>query len=77
MKSGPTPTPGSSNEARRAYTVRLSAAESDQFDEYVMAVRKSTRRRVDKSELFRAFIQMLGDDQGLLDEVSRRVAADV
>jgi hypothetical protein len=55
------------------YTARFDADTAAAFDGLALAARRKLGRKVDKSELVRAFITMAADDGSLRDEVIEEV----
>lgn len=51
------------------FTVNLDARDAEDFDRLVLTARRALGRRVDKSEIVRALIAMMGRDAALRQEV--------
>jgi hypothetical protein len=51
------------------FTVNLDANDAEDFDAVVLAARRTLGRRVDKSEIVRAVIKLLGSDATLRQQV--------
>lgn len=73
-RSAPTPTPGSVGEKQRKYTLLLNSSVAADFDEDTLALSRQVGRRVDKSEIVRALVDLLHTDEGVLAQVSRRLS---
>jgi hypothetical protein len=54
---------------RSKFTVILDARDAEDFDALVLTARRTLGRRVDKSELVRALIALLGRDVALRQEI--------
>lgn len=64
------PSPAADARPRRSkFTVNLSAHDAEDFDALVLTARRTLGRRVDKSELIRAAITLLGRDAALRHEI--------
>ena len=72
-RTGPKPTPGSDGEELRKYTVKLTTL-ANQFDEDLLAIRRSIGKKVDKSEIVRILVTRLHDDPTLMAAVVDRIA---
>lgn len=57
------------NPRRSKFTVILDARDAEDFDALVLTARRTLGRRVDKSELVRALIALLGRDVALREEI--------
>jgi len=57
------------NPRRSKFTVILDARDAEDFDAAVLTARRTLGRRVDKSELVRALIALLGRDVALRQEI--------
>lgn len=69
LRTGPKPPPGSDGEELRKYTVKLTTTLANQFDEDLLAIRRSTGKKVDKSEIVRILVTLLHDDPTLMAAV--------
>jgi hypothetical protein len=72
-RKAPTPTPGSSGEKMSKYTILLSPRVATELDEDVLRLRRQTGRKIDKSEIIRALVQLLHSDESLFNEVVGRL----
>lgn len=61
--------------APRKYTVLLDAASADAFDQAVLALRRRTGRRIDKSQVVRELLALLAEDEALLEQVAEQLSA--
>lgn len=71
----PIPTPGSAGERMSKYTVLLSTRVAAELDEDLLRLRRQTARKVDKSEVIRALVDLLHTDEELFVQVAGRIAA--
>jgi S1-C subfamily serine protease len=55
------------------YTVLFAAAETDVLDEFQLRAKRELHRRVDKSEVLRVLVAMVGDDEALARDVLDRL----
>lgn len=65
------PSPASGQRRGSKFTVILAPGDAEDFDAVVLAARRALGRRVDKSEVIRALIRLLTED----DELQRQVRA--
>lgn len=72
-RTAPEPTPGSVGEKHRKYTILLSNAVSMDLDEDMVALSRQAGRRVDKSEVLRALVDLLHTDPALMSQVAERL----
>lgn len=56
--------------AMRKYTVKLTAADADRFDELVLLARRRSGRRIEKSDLIRGLIRAASTYPELLDRLT-------
>jgi hypothetical protein len=65
---GPATSPAPADQTRPtvAYTLRLTAEESLAADELTMTARRTTGRRIERSALIRALLQLAANDPALL-----------
>ncbi len=73
-RSGPTPTPGSVGERQRKYTLLLNSSVASDFDEDALALSRQAGRKVDKSEIVRALVDLLHTDPSVMTQVSQRLS---
>lgn len=64
-----TSSPAMDGPRRSKFTVILDARDAEEFDALVLTARRTLGRRVDKSELVRAVIALLGRDSALRQEI--------
>ena len=55
------------------FTVKLDPGHAEDFDAIVLAARRALGRRVDKSEVVRVVIELLGSDLALRRQVHERL----
>ena len=67
------PTPESVNEPTRKYTVLLTNTVAATIDEDVLRLRRHTAKRVDRSQVVRALLELLHEDESVYAEVARRI----
>ncbi len=73
QRSGPTPTPGSTNEAKRKYTVLLTERQAVDLDGDITQLRRRLGKRVDKSVVIRELVALLHEDPALFEHVVTRI----
>ncbi len=73
-RSGPIPTPGSVGERQRKYTLLLNSSVASDFDEDALALSRQAGRKVDKSEIVRALVDLLHTDPSVMVQVSQRLS---
>jgi len=60
-------------EDKRKYTVLIDSSTADDFDARVLTLRRQVGRKIDKSDVFRAFLAMLEEDPELSAQLVRRL----
>jgi hypothetical protein len=75
--SGETPaeTPVQTGPRLSKFTLNLEPRDAEDFDALVLTARRALGRRVDKSEIVRALIALMGRDAALRQEVHEIISA--